>query len=69
MVLRREKSITRGIERGGPWISRLFWALMALLSLVVISGPKTSLDFQSPALPMPFILALARLKTITYRAI
>jgi hypothetical protein len=27
MILRRAISITRGIGRGGPWKSRLFWAL------------------------------------------
>jgi hypothetical protein len=27
MVLRRARSITRGIGRGGPWKSRLFWTL------------------------------------------
>jgi hypothetical protein len=34
-------------------------------------GPKwqTSLDFQGPPLPMPLVMDLARLKTITYRAI
>jgi hypothetical protein len=28
MDLRRARSITRGIGRGGPWKSRLFWALV-----------------------------------------
>ncbi len=27
MVLRQARSITRGFGRGGPWKSRLFWAL------------------------------------------
>jgi hypothetical protein len=27
MVLRRARSITGGIGRGGPWKLRLFWAL------------------------------------------
>jgi hypothetical protein len=27
MVLRRARSITRGIARGGPWKSSLFWTL------------------------------------------
>ncbi len=30
MVLRQARSITRGIGRGGPWKSRLFWALKCL---------------------------------------
>ncbi len=34
------KSITWGIGTGGPWKSGLFWAPMALASLVAISEPK-----------------------------
>ncbi len=33
---------TRGIGRGGPRKSRLFWAKMALASLVPFQGPKKS---------------------------
>ncbi len=36
---------------------------MELASLVAISGPEKSLD------PMPLVMDVARLKTITYRAI
>jgi hypothetical protein len=39
--------ITRGIGRGGPWKSRLFWAQMALASLVPFQGPKKS-QFSGP---------------------
>ncbi len=42
---------------------------MALASLVAISGPHKSIDFQGPPLPMPLVMDLARRKTITYRAI
>ncbi len=31
--------ISRAISRGGPWKPRLFWAQMALASLVAISDP------------------------------
>jgi hypothetical protein len=41
--------ITMGIGRGGPRKSRLFWAQMALASLV---------PFQGPPLPMPLIMTL-----------
>jgi hypothetical protein len=52
-------------EGGG---GRLFWAQMALASLVAISGPKKSLDFQGPPLPLPLIVMdLARLKTTLYK--
>jgi hypothetical protein len=34
-----------------------------------ISGPKKSLDFQGPPLPMPLVSDVAPLKIITYRAI
>ncbi len=60
MVLRRARSITRGIGMGGHWKSRLFGPLngyeqsmchvrakMALASLVAISGPKKS-QFRGP---------------------
>ncbi len=41
---------------------------MALASLVLVyQGPK-SLDFQGPPLPMPLVMDVTRLKTITYRA-
>ncbi len=32
-------------------------------------GPKKILDFQGPTLPMPLVMDVASLKTITYRAI
>jgi hypothetical protein len=40
MVLRRARSITRGIGRDEPWKSRLFWALKWLRTKRVPFGPK-----------------------------
>ncbi len=40
MVFRRVRSNTRGIGRGGPWKSRLFWALKWLLAKRVPFGTK-----------------------------
>jgi hypothetical protein len=40
MVLRRVRSITSGIGRGGPWKSRLFWALKWLRAKRVPFGPS-----------------------------
>ncbi len=45
-----------------------FWDQMVFASLVPISRPKKSLDFPGPPLPMPLVMNLVRLKTITYRA-
>ncbi len=60
--------ITRGIGRGGPWKSRLFWAQMALASLVPFQGPKKSwCSGPTPSNAPRNDVAL--LKTITYRAI
>ncbi len=63
------QSITRAIGRGGPGKSQLFWAQMALPSLVAISGPQKSLDFQGPSLPMALKIRFSRIKIITPRAI
>jgi hypothetical protein len=64
-ILRTCKSITRGIERGGPCKSRLFWAQMALASLVAISGPKkVPPDFQGPPLPMALVKDVIRTEII-----
>ncbi len=42
MVLRRARSITRGIEMGGPWKSRLLWALKATSEASAIWAQKKS---------------------------
>ncbi len=46
MALRRARSITRGIGRGGPWKSRLFWAPKWLRAKGVPFGAKKN---QPPA--------------------
>ncbi len=51
-----------------PWISRLFWAQMALASLVPFQGPKKS-RFSGPTLSNAPRNDVAPLKTIAYRAI
>jgi hypothetical protein len=56
------KSITLTIERVGPRKSRLFWAQIALASLVAISGPKKVLIFIVPHLPMALVIDLIRTK-------
>ncbi len=38
-----------------PGISRLFWAQMALATLIPISGPKKS-GFQGPPLQTPLVI-------------
>ncbi len=48
--------ITRGIGRGGPWKSRLFWALK-------------SRDSQGPPLPMPRVMLLHPSKPLCISAI
>jgi hypothetical protein len=46
-----------------------FWAQMAHATVIVISGPKKSLDFQGPTLTMALVMDIARLKIITSSAI
>ncbi len=69
--------ITRGIGRGGPWKSRLFWTQMALdffgpkwhsLRLCHFRAQKSP-DFQGSPLPNAPRNDVALLKTITYHAI
>ncbi len=38
IVLRRARSITRGIGRGGPWKLRFFWALKWLVPFGLINN-------------------------------
>jgi hypothetical protein len=52
------------------YLQKLFWAKMALASLVPISEPKKVLiSGQGPPLPMALVMNIARIKIITSRAI
>jgi hypothetical protein len=48
MVLRHATSITRGIGRGGPWKSRLFWALKWLRAKRMPFGPDPHQRYAVP---------------------
>ncbi len=64
-----DKPIIRAIGRGRPRKSRLFWAQMALASLVANSGPKKP-QFSGPtALPMALVMDVACIKIIISRGI
>jgi hypothetical protein len=57
MVLRRARSITRGIGKGGPWKSRLFWALKWLRAKRVPFGPSCTIQDCTPAVPPGLVWA------------
>ncbi len=67
MVLRAATSLLGALEGVGPE-TRLFWAQMALASLVPFQGPKKS-RLSGPTPSNAPHNDVARLKTITYRAI
>ncbi len=70
----------KGCMEGGEYVIYLlctfpslhpstFFALMALASLVAISGAQKSLNFQGPPLPMDLVMDVAHIKISTSRAI
>ncbi len=82
IVLRRARSITRGIGMGGPWKSRLFWALKWLRAKHVsckgqngtrFAGShfwaQKSLDSQGPPFPVPQVMDLPASKPLSISSI
>ncbi len=58
------ESITRAIGRGGPWKSGLFWAQMALSSLIAIFRAEKVSIFRAHPFQWPLKKMLAASKSL-----